>query len=47
VRDERVVMNPAGKQSGRVNITIRPRNGTTKPKPATPTSGSTRGESGS
>lgn len=25
VRDERVVMNPGGKQSGRVNITIRPR----------------------
>lgn len=34
VRDERVVMNPAGKQSGRVNITIRPRNGTNKNKPA-------------
>lgn len=27
VREERVVMNPGGKQSGRVNITIRPRNG--------------------
>jgi lipopolysaccharide transport protein LptA len=47
VRDERVVMNPAGKQSGRVNITIRPRNGATKAKPATSTSGSARGESGS
>lgn len=42
VRDERVVMNPAGKQSGRVNITIRPRNGGIKPKAATPN----RGESG-
>lgn len=47
VRDERVVMNPAGKQSGRVNITIRPRNGATKAKPATPTSEAGRGESGS
>jgi lipopolysaccharide transport protein LptA len=34
VRDERVVMNPGGKQSGRVNITIRPRNSTNKSKPA-------------
>ena len=33
VRDERVVMNPGGKQSGRVNITIRPRTGANKAKP--------------
>lgn len=33
VHEERVVMNPSGQQSGRVNITIRPRNGAkTKPE---------------
>ena len=30
VHDERVVMNPGGKQSGRVNVTIRPRNSSGK-----------------
>jgi lipopolysaccharide transport protein LptA len=34
VRDERVVMNPGGGESGRVNITIRPRNGTKQPDAA-------------
>jgi len=53
VRDERVVMNPGGKESGRVNITIRPRNSTNKSKPAqdktapaTPLPGKTKSESG-
>ena len=40
VRDQRVVMNPGGKESGRVNITIRPRSGSGtgagKAKPADP-----------
>jgi lipopolysaccharide transport protein LptA len=44
VRDERVVMNPAGKQSGRVNITIRPRNGANKSKPAESAPAPARGD---
>jgi lipopolysaccharide transport protein LptA len=37
VREERVVMNPGGKEPGRVNITIRPRSsGANKPAKETP-----------
>jgi lipopolysaccharide transport protein LptA len=43
VRDEKVVVNPAGQSNGRVNIRIRPRNGV-KIEPAnTPRSGSENG----
>jgi lipopolysaccharide transport protein LptA len=44
VREERVLVNPQGKDSGRVNITIRPRNGVKLPAPRPRT---TEPESGS
>lgn len=47
VRDERVVMNPGGTQSGRVNITIRPRNGAGKSTRSPTASPDDRNESGS
>lgn len=45
VREERVVVNPGGQQSGRVNITIRPRSQTQKPPAENPAPG--RDEGGS
>ena len=42
VRDEKVVVNPAGQSNGRVNIRIRPRNGV-KIQPATPAPASESG----
>jgi lipopolysaccharide transport protein LptA len=43
VRDEKVVVNPAGQSNGRVNIRIKPRNGMKIAPSATPPSGSESG----
>jgi len=42
VRDEKVLVNPTGESNGRVNIRIRPRNGTST-TPASPSSNSENG----
>jgi lipopolysaccharide transport protein LptA len=44
IRDERVTVNPAGEEKGRVNITITPRTLDKKPGETPPASGSGDGE---